>query len=91
MDHPFRKAAVGGFNRQDVLDYVEKTAQEAAAREQSLRDQLAQAEQSRDEAAKDAETLRARVKELEEQAQTLPQERDRALGDHPLPLFVEPL
>lgn len=81
MDHPFRKAAVGGFNRQDVLDYVEKTAQEAAAREQSLRDQLAQAEQSRDEAAKDAETLRARVKELEEQAQTLTQERDRALGD----------
>ena len=79
MDHPFRKAAVGGFNRQDVLDYVEKTAQEAAAREQSLRDQLAQAEQSRDEAAKDAETLRARVKELEQRLEQTKNPRERCL------------
>ena len=30
MDHPFRSAAFGGFNRQDVLDYLEKTAAENA-------------------------------------------------------------
>ena len=30
MDHPFRSAMFGGFNRQDVLTYLETTAQEAA-------------------------------------------------------------
>ena len=33
MDHPFRSAAFGGFNRQDVLDYLEKTAAENARKE----------------------------------------------------------
>ena len=36
MDHPFRSAAVGGFNRQDVLDYLEKTAAENAQKQQEL-------------------------------------------------------
>ena len=30
MDHPFRSAAVGGFNRQDVLAYLEERAKLAA-------------------------------------------------------------
>lgn len=30
MDHPFRSAMFGGFNRQDVLEYLENSAQQAA-------------------------------------------------------------
>lgn len=36
MDHPFRSAAFGGFNRQDVLDYLEKTAAENAESSRSF-------------------------------------------------------
>ena len=44
MDHPFRSAAVGGFNRQDVLDYLEKTAAENAQKQQELEKQKKQSE-----------------------------------------------
>ena len=30
MDHPFRSAAVGGFNKQDVLTFLEAQAKQAA-------------------------------------------------------------
>ena len=43
MEHPFRNAAFGGFNRQDVLDYLEKTAADNAQRQQQLQQQLQQA------------------------------------------------
>ena len=36
MDHPFRSAAVGGFNRQDVLAYLEERAKLAAQAEQKI-------------------------------------------------------
>lgn len=42
MDHPFRTAAVGGFNRQDVLTYLENVTREAAERQQELQQQLDQ-------------------------------------------------
>ena len=45
MDHPFRSAAFGGFNRQDVLDYLEKTAAENARKQQELQRRLEEAEE----------------------------------------------
>ena len=45
MDNQFRNAAFGGFNRQDVIEYLEKTA--AAHAEELAR--LEDAEQERDE------------------------------------------
>ena len=47
MDHPFRSAAFGGFNRQDVLDYLEKTAAENARKQQELQRRLEEAEEDR--------------------------------------------
>ena len=47
MDHPFRSAAFGGFNRQDVLDYLEKTAAENARKKQELQQRLEEAEEER--------------------------------------------
>ncbi|MCF2660655.1 hypothetical protein [Pseudoflavonifractor phocaeensis] len=40
MDHPFRSAVFGGFNRQDVLTYLEATAQEAARQQEELQQKL---------------------------------------------------
>lgn len=40
MDHPFRSAMFGGFNRQDVLTYLETTAQEAARQQEELQQKL---------------------------------------------------
>ena len=40
MDHPFRSATFGGFNRQDVLDYLESTSKTAAEQQTALQAQL---------------------------------------------------
>ena len=46
MDHPFRSAAFGGFNRQDVLTYLENTAKESGEKQQQLQQQLDQARET---------------------------------------------
>ena len=42
MDHQFRNATLGGFNKQDVLDYLELITKEHTAQTQSLQEQLDQ-------------------------------------------------
>ena len=69
MDHPFRSAALGGFNRHDVLDYLEKTSAENAQRQQELQQKLEAAEEERGR-------LAARTGEQEEQMAILQRERD---------------
>ena len=44
MDHPFRSAVFGGFNRQDVLTYLENTAKESAQRQAELEKRLNESE-----------------------------------------------
>ena len=46
MDHPFRTAAVGGFNRQDVLNYLETVTREAAEQQAKLQQQLDEASET---------------------------------------------
>jgi chromosome segregation ATPase len=43
MDHQFRNAALGGFNKQDVLDYLELVSKEHEQQLQALQEQLQQA------------------------------------------------
>lgn len=69
MDHPFRNAAVGGFNRQDVLDYLEKTAAENTQKQQELEKQLEQQNQ-------ELEQLRRRTSELEERESIFQRDRE---------------
>ena len=69
MDHPFRSAALGGFNRQDVLDYLEKMSAENAQRQQELQQNLEAAEEERRQ-------LAAKTAEQEEQLSILHRERD---------------
>ena len=44
MDHPFRSAAVGGFNRQDVLSFLETQSKQTAQVQQELQTQLEEAQ-----------------------------------------------
>lgn len=67
MDHPFRNAAFNGFNRQDVLTYLENTSKEAAQRQEELQKQL-------DEAQAAAARQEARLAEQEEQLRRLTEE-----------------
>ena len=46
MDHQFRNAVFGGFNRQDVLDYLETLARENAQKRQELEQSIGRAEGS---------------------------------------------
>jgi len=43
MDHPFRNSMVGGFNRQDVLTYLENANQERARQQQEMQQKLEEA------------------------------------------------
>jgi len=75
MKNTFRTAAVGGFNRQDVTDYITKTAEETAETIRLLeqeRDEYAAAAAEKDQLAVEAESLKELVSDLEA---TLAQER----------------
>lgn len=45
MDHQFRNAAIGGFHKQDVLDYLELIAREHQEQFQRMQQELDQAQQ----------------------------------------------
>lgn len=79
----FRTAMVGGFQRDDVLKYIEEMAQSHAKEIDTLKEQLKQAEADRDargKEARSAETENKRLRgQLEEQTAALVQacaERD---------------
>lgn len=69
MDHPFRSAAFGGFNRQDVLDYFEKMAAENNKFQQELQAKLEESQQELQE-------MTAKVQEQEQQLAAAQQERE---------------
>ena len=54
MDNQFRNAAFGGFNRQDVMEYLERTAREHS-------EELAQLRARLDEAQNQCNALAARA------------------------------
>ena len=54
----FKSVAFGGFDKQDVIRYIEQSAQEAAALQQTL-------QQENEGLRTEAESLRTRVQELE--------------------------
>ena len=92
MDHPFRSAAFGGFNRQDVLDYLEKMSADNAQRLQELQQRLedteterwrltTQREQQEEELTilrRDRESLNQQLEQVKQELTDL-QEREKSL------------
>ena len=70
-EYSFRSAAFGGFNRQDVLNYIESSARdhrEKSAALQRERDEAVQAAQTAEDTAREAQ---ARVAALEEELNSI--------------------
>lgn len=76
MDHPFRSAAVGGFNRQDVLTYLEEQAKQAAQIQQGLQDQLDEAGRRAEEFHREGNMLRGQLEEVQQELESVRQGRD---------------
>ena len=66
MENTIFRSALGGFNRQDVMAYIEKAQKEAAETAQRLEEEN--------------ETLRREGEELRQSLEALTQERDQLSG-----------
>jgi len=78
MDHPFRSATFGGFNRQDVLDYLESTSKTAAEQQTALQAQLEEQQASFNKVEEELEAFRQKAAQLEADLQKAVSQRDEA-------------
>ena len=78
MDHPFRSAAFGGFNRQDVLTYLETTAQEAARQQEELRQKLDAAQEAMARQDRDLAERQQKLTHLEQENEGLKAQLEQA-------------
>ena len=76
MDHPFRNAAIGGFNRQDVLTYLEEQARQTSQERETLKKQLEETQSQRDTLCREGEDLRQRLARAQGELDAAVQERD---------------
>lgn len=70
-ENTFRTAVVGGFNRQDVLNYIESSAKEAKERSAALQKELEGAQSGRTAAEREAKELREQVSALKKEEEGL--------------------
>lgn len=78
MDHPFRNAAFGGFNRQDVLTYLENTAKEAAQRQAELQKQLDEVQSAAAQQNARLSEQDARIRQLTQDCESLRTQLEQA-------------
>lgn len=78
MEHPFRSAAIGGFNKQDVLDFLEAQAKQTAQAQQELQGRLEESERQGeslrrelDEANRQLEAVRRALEEADQAREEL--------------------
>ncbi len=76
MDHPFRSAALGGFNKQDVLSFLEEQAKQSAKAQQTLQGRLEAAERQSETLRQEGEELRQQLEEARREVETARQSRD---------------
>ena len=81
MDHPFRSAMFGGFNRQDVLEYLENSAQQAARQQQELQAQLDQARQELTDRQSQESDGQEQLEKAQQEAEALQSQLDQANAD----------
>ncbi len=81
MDHQFRNAAFGGFNKQDVLDYLELTSREHREQLQQLQQELDQTQQRCSGLLQGQDAHDAQVKTLEQQTQRQQQAAEKVQSE----------
>lgn len=73
----FRSVAFGGFDRQDVISYIERTAREAAAAQEALRRENDELRQEREALSSQLATLRYQMETLRAEHARVQTELDR--------------
>lgn len=88
LNRSFRNAAIGGFNKEDVLNYIDEMTENTRTLEAGLKNQLNSLTASRNDLTNKVSNFEERVKELEQQ---LGQERSnlRELASLRDQLYVE--
>ena len=76
MDHPFRSAAVGGFNKQDVLTFLEEQSRQFSQAQQRFQEQLDGANQQIETLRRREEELSSRLEEAQRELETARQGRE---------------
>lgn len=76
MDHPFRSATFGGFNRQDVLAYLESTSKTTAEQQAALQAQLEEQQSQNEKVMQELEVLREQAAQLSRDLQSVTAQRD---------------
>ena len=76
MDHPFRSAAVGGFNKQDVLTFLEEQSRQFSQAQQRFQEQLDGANQQIETLRRREEELSGRLEEAQRELETARQGRE---------------
>ena len=80
MDHPFRTAVFGGFQREDVLNYLAEQARQSQQQREELERQLDEQKRKTEEAARQAEALSAQEQQLRAECGQLREEREALAG-----------
>ena len=80
MDNHIFRSALGGFNRQDVTAYIERTGKEAAEAAQRLEEQIKALQDSEAEARGALADCAQEKETLEEQLRDMTSQRDEAQG-----------
>lgn len=81
MDHPFRGAMFGGFNRQDVLNYLESTAKQAAAELEEQRDRAESLDLELSDLRREQESTQAELKRLRQESMESRQAQEKAQNE----------
>ena len=77
-NNTFKGSLFGGFNREDVIDYIKKTSAESTARIESLEGDI-------DKLCAQEQELRTQVSTLRGENDRLTQEHSDAAAEQPLP------
>lgn len=81
MEHQFRNAALGGFNKQDVLDYLELVARENREQLQSVQNELEQAREQYNALAEQESALKTQLAQLTQEKTALLQAAAKAQSE----------
>ena len=80
MDHPFRTAVFGGFQREDVLNYLAEQARQSQQQREELERRLDEQKQETESAVRQAEVLSSQLEQQRAECGQLREEREALTG-----------
>ena len=80
MDHPFRTAVFGGFQREDVLNYLAEQARQSQQQREELERRLDEQKQETESAVRQAEVLSSQLEQQRAECGQLREEREALAG-----------